>query len=247
MKRTDFIYEGQHPVIMLAHNAKGLTEMAVHSVLNQDIPTMLTLIDNDSSDGTSEWAEARKDFYTFTFRPPLGVSSGWNFALTEVFRHFDFCLVVNNDAMLRPDTYRELLADGGEFVTAVSVDNPQGIVGDWRRALRPHPDFSCFLIRKSVWEKIGGFNETMKLYASDADYHLRMHNAGIEAYTIGIPFYHYASGTMKFARPLERAELNRQADADRDTFERIWNCKVGSPEYYAKFGHGAPDEKETTR
>mgnify|MGYP001586369748 CR=1 FL=1 len=64
------------------------------------------------------------------------------------------------------------------------------------------------------------------------------------AYTIGIPFYHYASGTLKSANLGERAMINRQADKDRDRFEAKWSCKVGSPEYYQLFGHGAPDEKD---
>jgi GT2 family glycosyltransferase len=82
----------------------------------------------------------------------------------------------------------------------------------------------------------------MHLYASDADYHVRMHQAGIVAYTCGIPFYHYASGTLKSASAGERAAINRQADKDRDRFKSKWGCAVGSPEYYALFGHGAPDE-----
>jgi len=83
----------------------------------------------------------------------------------------------------------------------------------------------------------------MVLYCSDADYHLRMHQAGIEAYTIGIPFCHYASGTLKSATFAERNKIEQQADADRAVFEKKWGCKVGSPEYYALFGHGAPEEQ----
>lgn len=211
--------------------------------MEQDIPTILHVVDNDSVDGTTEFLESCID-HLHTFRPPLGVSSGWNFALVNAFRQADHVLVVNNDAVLRPDTYRSLLEDGGDFVTAVSVDNHQGILGEWRKAPRPHPDFSCFLIRKNVWDTVGAFDETMKLYASDGDYHLRMHQAGIEAYTIGIPFYHYASGTLKSAPPGEKAAIQGQADRDRQTFERKWGVKVGSPEYYKIFGHGAPDEKD---
>jgi GT2 family glycosyltransferase len=151
--------------------------------------------------------------------------------------------VVNNDVVLRPDTYRSLLEDGGDFVTAVSVDSMAGIEGEWRKAPRPHPDFSCFLIRKNVWDKVGGFDESMWLYASDGDYHLRMHKAGIEAYTIGGPFFHYASGTLKTASPGEKAAIERQADKDRYTFEKKWGVKVGTEDYYAIFGHGAPDAK----
>lgn len=234
-------YTGVNPVVLLCHNALELTKRAVGSILEQDIPVELHIVDNHSTDGTAEFLSHFPNF--ITFKPALGVSAGWNYALTTIFRRSPHALVVNNDVVLRPDTYRSLLEDGGDFVTAVSVDDPAAIVREWRHAPRPHPDFSCFLIRKEVWDKIGGFDESMKLYASDADYHLRMHQSGIHAYTIGIPFYHYASGTLKAASPGARAAILNQADRDRDTFEAKWGCKVGSPEYYALFGHGAPDEK----
>jgi len=201
----------------------------------------LHVVDNGSTDGTAEWLAAN-GIMTTTFKPPLGVSAGWNFALTTIFRGSEHALVVNNDVELRPDTYRSLLEDGGPFVTAVSVNDPAGIKGEWRKAPRPHPDFSCFMIRKLCWEVVGPFDESMSLYASDGDYHLRMHNARVEAYTIGIPFFHYASGTLKMATPAQQTAIANQADLDRETFEKKWGCKVGSPEYYALFGHGAPDE-----
>jgi hypothetical protein len=174
----------------------------------------------------------------------LGVSASWNWALVTAFRSHDVAVVLNNDIVLRKDCVRSLLEDGGGFVTAVSVDNLGGIQGEWRKAPRPHPDFSCFLIRSSVWQKVGAFDESMHLYASDGDYHLRMHKAGIEAYTIGIPFFHYASGTLKSATAGEKASISEQADKDRYTFELKWGCKVGSKQYYEMFGHGAPDEKD---
>ncbi len=135
---------------------------------------------------------------------------------------------------------RSLYEDGGPFVTAVSVDTPGAIEGEWRKAPRPHPDFSCFLIRREVWQKVGGFDESMALYASDADYHLRMHQAGIVAYTIGIPFYHYASGTLKSSTEWDRREIQAQADRDRARFAEKWGCAVGSPAYYKMFGTEAP-------
>jgi GT2 family glycosyltransferase len=239
MKR-ELDYTGVNPVVMLVRNSLALTKQAVQSVLEQDIPVQLHVVDNNSQDGTTEWFQSFCPNLT-TFRPAQGVSSGWNFALTEILRHCNHALVVNNDVVLRPDTYRSLLEDGGDFVTAVSVDNMQGIQGEWRKAPRPHPDFSCFLIRKHVWEKVGAFDESMWLYASDGDYHLRMHKAGIDAYTIGIPFFHYASGTLKSASPGERAMIEAQAEKDRYTFEQKWGVQVGTKPYYEMFGHGAPD------
>lgn len=239
--------ENTSPVVMLCRNSLELTKRAVESVLNQDVPVRLYLIDNCSSDGTDSWAnEQGKDVLVFRFCPPLGVSAGWNFGLSEAFRRrdhaamksafdSDHAFVINNDVILRSDCLRELLADGGPFVTGVGVDTIEAIGGGFLKSVRPHPDFSCFMIRREVWEKVGLFDERMVLYASDADYHVRMHQAGIHAYTIGMPFYHYASGTLKTASGYEKQRIQEQADRDRAVFERKYGCQIGSPEYNAMF------------
>jgi GT2 family glycosyltransferase len=236
---------------MLVRNSLALTKRAVTSVLEQDIPVSLVLIDNASTDGTRECFESSPLLAYVRRETPAGVSASWNYALNKFFgavrddipaslrelepKAIEHVLVVNNDVVLRPDTYRELLADGGQFVTAVGVDELPKIWVPFVKSVRPHPDFSCFLIRRQCWEKVGPFDESMVLYASDADYHLRMHRAGIEAYTIGLPFYHYGSGTLKTADPAENQAIREQADRDRATFERKWGFKIGSEEYAQAF------------
>lgn len=76
----------------------------------------------------------------------------------------------------------------------------------------------------------------------DADYHCRMHEAGVMAYSIDLPFLHVGGGaqTRKRANDSERARIERQAAANRKYFREKWGFEVGSPEYYAYFGTGAP-------
>ena len=165
----------------------------------------------------------------------MGVSRAWNYGLRYFFEMGeDHVLVVNNDVELRPDTYQELLSDGGPFVTCIGVNTLHESQKLYVKAVRPHPDFSCFLIRREVWDKVGPFDESMVLYASDADYHVRLHQAGIPAYTIGLPFYHVVSGTIK-SNPDEALAIHQQADRDRALFEQKWGCKIGTPEYYEMF------------
>lgn len=223
-----------NPVLILCHNACELTERALCSIANQDIPVHILGIDNASTDETPqtlfEW-----QVQTYRVSPSMGVSRAWNYGLRYFFEMGeDYVFVVNNDVVLRPETYRELLADGGPFVTCVGVNTLEEAQKPFVKNIRPHPDFSCFLIRKQVWETVGPFDESMVLYASDADYHVRMHKAGIPAYTIGLPFYHVASGTIKY-NPSEAVEIQAQANRDRDAFLKKWGVSVGSPEYNAMF------------
>jgi GT2 family glycosyltransferase len=224
------------PVLMLALNSLPLTKAAVASVLAQDVPVNLYVADNGSKDGTLEWLRAQP-VNVIAFGENKGVSAAWNHGLKFLFDFLknDAVLVVNNDVQLRKETARVLLEDGGEFVTAVSVDDPKALLNDWTPSKRPHPDFSCFLIRRSAWNRIGEFDARMASYASDGDYHLRLHQAGIEAYTIGLPFYHYASGTLKSARVEDKERIMKGAEADRQAFQKKWNVRMGSPEYYSLF------------
>lgn len=230
-----------NPILMLCRNSLELTKRAVESVMAQDIDCTLYAVDNDSSDGTSQFLDDNH-IHHWRMTPAKGVSASWNFGLTYLFdvAGCEQVLVLNNDLVLRPDTYRELLADGGAFVTCVSVGEIEQIKTEFVKSVRPHPDYSAFLIRRSVWDTVGPFDESMVMYSSDNDHHVRMHQAGIEAYTIGLPFYHYASGTLKMADEIERQTIQRQADKDRETFLRKWGVKVGSDGYYLLFNGSRP-------
>ena len=102
-------------------------------------------------------------------------------------------------------------------------------------ARRPHPDFSCFLIRRQVWETVGAFDESMRIYCSDGSYHVRMHQAGIDAYCLDVPFFHYASGTLKNVSVDDKERILEQASRDREAFAAKWGCAMGTPDYYKLF------------
>lgn len=226
------------PIVIPVLNCLHLTKQAVASALAQDVPMEVMLLDQGSTDGVREWAlSEHRIAHVVCFDRNVGVSRAWNHALRYWFdrKKRDAVLVVNNDIVMRPDTARSLYEDGGGFVTAVSTDSREGIEGNWNISRRNHPDFSLWLMRREVWERIGEFDEAMVNYVSDGDMHLRMHLAGIEAYTIGIPFYHYASGTLKGADREAKVAMQKQADADRAAFERKWGFKMGSPAYYQRF------------
>lgn len=260
-----------NPVLIPLRNNLHLTKRAVRSVYNQDIPVELLVLDNASSDGTHEWCYTQKEMAHIHFDPPKSVAASWNLGLKFWFDHgAEYVLVVNNDIELRPDTYRLLIEDGGQFVTAVgtrdigkilpmlkpAVDIESGIgpihmhhitnqysVPD-PAAKRPHPDYSAFVIRREVWEKVGPFDECFKIaYCEDSSHHLRMHRAGIEAYCLDLPFLHHGAQTVKNASPEETRMIQLQADANRKLFRKMYGFNVGSPEYYAAFGQEGPPLK----
>jgi GT2 family glycosyltransferase len=229
-----------NPALILTHNCLELTKKCVASLRAQDVETEILLFDNGSTDGTLGWAHAELPEGSPIISVPdnFGVSYGWNAGI----RHFfdagaEHVLVVNNDTILPPWFYRNLLAAPVSFVTGNSTDQMENIAEEPKSlGLVEAPDFSAFLIHRELWEQVGPFNEDMKLYASDCDYHIRAHRLGLQLWNCEMPFYHERSSTYKTAAPKDRRNIGLQADADREVFRGIYGCIPGdAPEYKALF------------
>lgn len=238
-------YGSRGAILMVVRNGISLTKAAVRSALDQDVPCDLMVIDNMSSDGTMQWLRTKK-IAVITPQGQLSLSAAWNRGLRAFFHSgYSEVLVINNDVSIREDTYRLLASTPFQFVTAVSVGSLSqvGESGDREGQLsvmitqaRPHPDFSCFMIRRHVFEMVGGFEESYyPAYCEDCDYHVRMHRAGIKAVCIDLPFYHAAAQTVKNAGEGEKERIRRGADVNRQMFRRTYGCLPGTPEYQELF------------
>lgn len=232
-----------NPIICPVRNNLSLTRKAIKTFQAQDIgETYILVINNASTDGTNEYLQTKRGVAAMHYNPPLSVAASWNRALEFVFiSGAQYALVVNNDVELRPDTYRRLLEDGGGFVTAVGRREWPEESGPPSAEKRPHPDFSCYLIRKEVYYKVGPFDENfLCAFGEDWDYHVRLHQAGITAYCIDLPFLHHGSMTIKNADLAEVRQIQIQAAKNREYFQKKWGMAGASPEYYAFFGNEAP-------
>lgn len=230
-------------IVCVAYNGYEMTCEAIESFLSQDVGNVrVWVLDNASTE--SMFDKIRHEYPDIWFtrgRKRYSVAFVWNTAINGIVASkskSNHVLVCNNDIILRPDTYRLLLEDGGDFVTPVGCRERESIYTHELRPhdRRPHPDFSCFLIRKHVWDTVGEFDETFEgAYCEDGDYHCRMHQAGIHAYSIGVPFYHRVSGT-KAANPHEAAAIDQQADRNRAYFRKKWGFSQGDADYCRFFG-----------
>lgn len=231
-------------VLIVARNNLSLTKVAVNSALAQDVPVTVLVIDNASEDGTIQWLKSKPHVAVISYTYQRSVAACWNRGI-KVLQDCgaDEVLVCNNDVKLRPDTYGLLASHGGPFVTCVSVNSPDqlGVPGDrkiedLKLTQRPHPDYSCFMIRNVVTHTIGGFDESYyPAYCEDSDHHVRMHRAGIRAVCIDVPFYHAAAQTVKTADEGEQARIRRGADKNREKFRLKYGCLPGSPAYEGLF------------
>lgn len=227
-----------NPVLILTRNNLSLSKRCVESVRSQDIPALAEIVDNGSTDGTVEWAI--RDTLLLDASPSnAGVSAGWNRGLSQLFCYggIQYVLVVGNDTVLPTWFYRELLSYDVPFVTGVAVDSMAQLVqpSSHKPALTDNPDFSAFLIRRSCWETVGPFDEGMKHYSSDQDFHIRAHRRGVRLCKASVEYYHERSSTIRLASPEERAEIESQANKDRAYLKEKWGVSAGGPDYEALF------------
>jgi GT2 family glycosyltransferase len=229
-----------NPILILTRNNLALTKRCVESVRSnwtKYFSVWPLIVDNGSTDGTLEWADHEWVLYDAADHN-AGVTAGWNVGLGKIFsnpsaRH---ALVIGNDTVLPPSFYRTLLSVDVPFVTGVAVDNmEQAVQTPEILPLTPNPDFSAFLIRREAWEAIGPFDEGMKHYSSDQDYHIRGWRLGVPMMKASVPFFHERSSTIRNASPEERAEIEAQANKDRQYLRQKWGVSAGGPDYDALF------------
>lgn len=237
------------------HNNSDLLQACLLSVLNQTIPVRIFAINNSSVDNTDKvLAGLDNKHIVVNAYPQLGVAGAWNYGLEYLFGNgrvvgaveaVEKVLVINQDVILRPNTYEILLSQDDSFVTAVSTGDRKDCRGDsnelslhsgqggrvWNK--RNHPDFSCFLIERDCYRTVGPFDEAFyPAWFEDNDYHIRMGRAGIEACCIDLPFYHYAGGTIKRAREVGTSEPYEIAfRANQQKFYEKWGVLPGTKEY----------------
>jgi O-antigen biosynthesis protein len=237
-------------VLIITKNNLALTQRCVESVRAQDVELKIHVYDNESTDGTQEWLATQPDIIDQSSGVDIGVTEAWNFCLNILFSttgdgaegfHAQAVLVLNNDTIIPPWFMRELASYGmlyglDPFVTGVAT-NDISVIAERAGVCppSPHPDFSAFLIGRSVWEKVGPFDERFVLYCQDCDYHVRAHRAGVHLWKANVPYFHINSQTLHRSTPIDRQAIQEQANRDRAMFKSIYECLPGTPEYNELF------------
>lgn len=259
-------------IVVVVRDNLDLLRNAVESFIRQDVGggVHVLCVDNGSGPDVVSWLRCHPDIVSMHFNPQRSVSHAWNAALKYLFslcgqRFVERVLVANSDVVLRPDTWRLLEAEQADFVTGVGNADPKSIravrvgaaqiaVGGYPApdpsARRPHPDFSCFMISRWCYAEVGEFDEQfLGAFCEDLDMHCRLHQAGIEAYAIDLPFLHVGGGsqTIKRATEDEQERISNRAAKNRELFKRKWGFEVpneqnGGREYYKFFGIQPPAE-----
>lgn len=151
---------------------------------------------------------------------PRGVAGAWNLALRE--NKGAHVIISNDDVELHASTV-EALVRGAEETDAEFIAT----------AFNPGAMFCVFLIKHSLIERIGAFDERFyPAYFEDNDYHRRMKLAGVQELQVdGASYDHVGSATLKVLSAQEIQQHNKDFERNRKLYIQKWGNVPGLEAY----------------
>ena len=196
--------------IVVTYNGMKWVDRCMGSLLMSKVPSDVIVIDNGSTDGTTEYiAENYPDVKLVATGENHGFGRANNIGLRHALKHgYEYVYLLNQDAWIFPETF-------GTLVDAMEEDRSLGILSPMQMAAsmeRPDPRFekrcpkAAFKDLKSKWRKgkvygvdfvmaahwmisreclenVGGFSPAFTHYGEDDNY---IHRTIYKGYRVGI-------------------------------------------------------------
>ncbi len=146
-------------------------------------PFEIVVVDNASIDNTTEQVIKLHPDVTLITKKKNNAIAGWNDGFA-VAKHKYF-LVLDDDSHIESglaEAVEYLEKNSNVGILALNVTSgPYLSRGRWRDGQDTYTFYGCGgIIRKEVYEKIGGFSEWIEVYAHETDFSLRTLNAGFK-------------------------------------------------------------------
>lgn len=201
------------------------------------LPDVCAIVDNGGT--LAESTFQNPDMPVAIHKPGhnLGVGPSWNWLAQKYLQKpSDRLLICGDDVVLHPATITMLVHVMGKTGADFVMPDP---------ALSTTPQmFSCFMVRSSLFTKVGYFDEKFwPAYFEDNDFHRRMKIAGAIEAVAPCGYDHLNSGTMK-AFSKEEVEVHHvRFRACRDYYIEKWGGLPGAEKYEQPFnGQPEPDK-----
>ena len=229
-------------VIILNYNGRPWLERCLASLRDQTISGSLEIIvaDNASSDGSDRLAEALLRGWPNTRLLPHGANLGYcegNNRAARVARG-RWLFFLNNDTWLERDCLEKLLAEVGARQAAAATPRVLDYDDDTFQSLgaagydvfglpstrRPHadtrnvlmPEGCGYLIARSLFEQLGGFDAELFMYSDELDLSWRVWISGHEAIAVPAARLHHRGAVH--ANPRGEAKVVELRTSDRKRF-----------------------------
>lgn len=219
------------PVFNQLHFTKICMESLQASILRD---AEIIVIDNGSSDGTSEYLLSLSHIRIITNRENLGCASAWNQGVRA--SHASWIAILNNDIILSTNWLNGLL----DFAEEKNVDivSPAFQEGEYNYDITEYSreyvrrmysvarmgvaQGICFVVRRRVFDTIGLFDENFKIgQLEDTDFFRRARIAVFTLGTTGRSFiHHYGSITQDSIR--KQGNVKSYEAENRSYYRRKW-------------------------
>jgi glycosyltransferase involved in cell wall biosynthesis len=200
LDKTDII-----SVVIPYFNDGLYIDEAVDSILNQTYTNVEIIIVNDCStdpfsiEKITRYNKPKTSVIHHSTNQHLSAARNTGFRAAKG----DYVLTLDADDMFAPDFLEKAIAilQTQPAVGAVSAwakgfgvrefvwQNLKG--GSLENFILTNKSVACALIRKSIWEEIGGYDENMKEGYEDWDFWIRMTGAGYRVHVIQEPLFFY--------------------------------------------------------
>ena len=172
-------------VIIPCQNGTNYLKEAIDSVKRQEMNTEIIVVDDGSTDDTANLA--RKCGVEVYSIPHSGLSVARNIGLKNA--KGDFVLFLDHDDIMTENALKTLY---NELMSDISLGYAQGKLKDFispelndenKKSLVPRKEpyggllTGAFLFKKSIFDIVGGFDESLKT-GQGVDFMLRLNNAG---------------------------------------------------------------------
>lgn len=192
-------------IVIPLYNQLDYTKICLDSLyptINPD--TEVVVIDNGSSDRTSEYLTQCHRFSVIINPVNLGCAAAWNQGVKAT--SSDWVVILNNDVILSPGWLEGLISFAEEG--NLDIVSPAIREGDYNYAIITYADSYvlrmssvsrmgvadgiCFMVRRGVFETIGYFDEKFRVgQFEDSDFFRRAKRAGFRLGTTGRSFIHH--------------------------------------------------------
>jgi GT2 family glycosyltransferase len=205
-------------ISIVTYNSQRWISAFVDSLLALDYPAeklRLHFTDNTSNDATVSKIQVSIPILqtagftvNFNSRPNHGFGAGHNIAILS--GQAPFCLVTNIDLTFQPDSLKRV-------VSMALADKPEAAAWELRQKPYEHPKLydpvtgstnwnshACVLMRRTSVGAIGGYDETLFMYAEDVELSYRLRRAGhLLRYCPNAVVWHYSYETSTQVKPLQ--------------------------------------------
>jgi glycosyltransferase involved in cell wall biosynthesis len=245
-----------HPlvsVVIPVFNGERFLREAVQSVLTQQYsPVEIIIVDDGSTDGTATVARSLPETVRYLHQTNKGPAAARNRGI----EHAQGSLIAFADAddlwpaaklelqlpyLIRDSTIEIVMGRVQQVLLSGSVN------GQTQAEEVGEPAFSvnlgCTVIRKSVFERAGLFDETMR-YSEDVDWFMRAREGGVAIMTIDAVTLFYRQHEQSMTRGKSTSELNVLKALKRSLDRR--RERTGSASALPTFEIPASTVQETT-